>query len=51
MIYQLHLKKPTKEKNRILNFQRQKNVILVREMAQNLVILQIDVLIVGVMEK
>ena len=46
MIYQLHLKKHIKEKNKILNFQRQKNVIHVREMAQNQVTLQIDALIV-----
>ena len=33
-------------KNKILNFQRQKNVTLVKEMVQNLVTLQIDALIV-----
>ena len=43
MIYQSHLKKLTEEKNRILNSQLLKNVILVKEMAQNLVTLQIGV--------
>jgi len=51
MIYPFHLKKHTKVKSKILNFQQQKNVILVKEMVQNLVILQIDALIVEVMEK
>jgi hypothetical protein len=45
------LKRLTKEKNKILNFQLQKNVILAKEMALNLVILQIDVHIVVEMEK
>ena len=51
MIYQLHLRKLTRVKNKILNFQLQKNVIHAREMAQNLDILQIDVLTVEEMEK
>jgi len=34
------------EKSKILNFQQLKNATLVKEMAQNLVILQIDALIV-----
>ena len=51
MIYQLHSKKHTKVKNRILNFLRQKNVTLVKEMVQNQAILQTDVVIVVEMEK
>jgi hypothetical protein len=51
MIYQSHLKKLTKVKNKILNFQLQKNVILAKEMVQNQVTLLIDVLIVVEMEK
>ena len=51
MIYQFHLRKLTRVKNKILSFKLQKNVILAKEMAQNLVILQIDVLIVEGMEK
>ena len=42
MIYQSHLKRLTKVKNKILNSQLLKNVILVKEMAQNLVTLQIE---------
>ena len=39
------------EKNKILNFQHQNNVVPVKEMDQNQVILQIDVHIVEVMEE
>jgi hypothetical protein len=45
------LKKLTKVKNRILNFQQQKNVILVRETDPNLVTPLIDVVTVVEMEK
>ena len=51
MIFQFHLKKLIRVKNRILNFQRLKNATLVKEMAQNQVILLTDVLIVVEMEK
>ena len=51
MIYQSRLKKLTKERNKTLNFQLQKNATLVKVMAQNPDILQIDVLTVVEMEK
>ena len=46
MIYQSHLKKPMEEKNKILNFQQQKNVTLVKEEVQNQDIRQTGVHIV-----
>ena len=51
MISQFHLKKLTKEKNRILNFQLLKNVIPAKEMDLNLGIRLIDARIVVETEK
>ena len=46
MIYLFPLRKHTAEKNKTLNFQRQNNVGLAKEMDLNQVILLIDALIV-----
>jgi len=51
MIYQFLLKKLTRVKSKILNFQQQKNAIHVKEMDPNLVTLPIDVLTVVETEK
>ena len=51
MICQLHLKKLSVAKNKIYNFQLLKNVIHAKEMDQNQVLIQIDVLTVVEMEK
>ena len=51
MIYQSRLKRLIPEKNKILNFQQQKNVVLVRAMVQNLDMIQDNVLCVEEMEE
>ena len=51
MIYQLHYKRHTLEKNRTFNSPLLKNVILVKEMVLNQAQVQIDVLIVEEMEE